>query len=56
MNLKYYEKLIISLVVFVTVTIGTGAIIGIYVKTASNTKNSDPNRIVLDNINIISEL
>ncbi len=53
--MKYYEKVIIALVVFITVCIGTGAIIGIYVKTVNNTKKVDQNKIVLDNINIISE-
>lgn len=51
--MKYYEKLIIALVVFVTVSIGTGAIIGIYVRTVNESKQ-DPNKIVLDNINFMN--
>jgi len=52
MNLKYYEKLIIMIVIFLGVTIGTGAIIGQYVKTV-NSKKVNPNKIVLETINVL---
>lgn len=50
MNLKYYEKLTISIVVFLGVVIATAYIIGIYNnKVKSNQKQ---NNIVLENINL----
>ncbi len=42
--MKFYEKLIILIVLFLGVTIGTAAIIGYYV----NDNNQDNNNIILD--------
>ena len=56
MNLKYYEKLAISIVVFLGVVIATAYIIGIYNnrikanKDANNTNNGG--NIILENINL----
>lgn len=51
MNLKYHEKLIIMIVIFLGVTIGTGAIIGQYVKVV-NQEKARANKIVLEYIDI----
>lgn len=46
----YYEKLIILIVMFLGVTIGTAGIVGVYANTKSS--NNKPNSIVLENINL----
>ncbi len=55
--MKYYEKLTISIVTFLGVTIGTIGMIEVYIKTTRN--NNEPKQptnttsIILENINII---
>ncbi len=49
--LHYYEKILISIIIFLGITIGTAGIIGNYVKVVrGNTPN--PNSVILENINI----
>lgn len=48
--MHYYEKLMILVVLFLGVTIGTAGIIGIYVGSTKTTSKG-PSTIVLDNIN-----
>ena len=51
--MKFYEKLIILIVLFLGVTIGTASIIGVYAKTAREAEElNDPNSIVLEHINL----
>lgn len=52
--MKFYEKLIILIVLFLGVTIGTAAIIGVYSKTVKNEEKSEQqgNSIILENINL----
>lgn len=55
MNLKYYEKVTISIIVFIGVVIATAYIIGIYtnrVKANKNQNNSNHGSIILENINL----
>ncbi len=53
MNMKFYEKLLILIVLFLGVTVGTAGIIGVYVKTANNSEEaSNPNSILLENIDL----
>lgn len=54
MNLKFYEKLIISIIVFIGVVIVTAFIIGNYVRIKNDNKqnNANNNRIILENINL----
>ncbi len=47
--MKYCEKLIILIVLFLGVTIGTAAIIGVYNGRAKNNK-PNANTIILENI------
>ena len=55
--LHYYEKLIISIVLFLGVTICTAFIVGNYVKVVKGNDNPptkvEGGSIVLDNINIL---
>ncbi len=49
--MHFYEKLLILIVLFLGVTIGTASIIGMYVREQK--ANSTPsNRIILENINL----
>ncbi len=56
-HMKYYERLTISIVTFLGVTIGTIGMIEVYFKTTRN--NNEPKQptnttsIILENINII---
>lgn len=52
--MKFYEKLLILIVLFLGVTVGTAGIIGVYVKTANNSgeEASNPNSILLENIDL----
>ncbi len=55
MNLKYYEKVTISIIIFLGVVIATAYIIGIYnsrVKANKNSNNNNHGNIVLENINL----
>lgn len=55
MNLKYYEKLTISIIVFLGVVIATAYIIGIYnsrVKANQNNNSNKSGNIILENINL----
>ena len=54
--MKFYEKLIILIILFLGVTIGTAAIIGVYTKTVKeNDKQSNNNNsLILENINFTS--
>ena len=52
--MKFYEKLIISLVVFVTTTIGTAAIIGNYVRQKREIKEREETTITLENVNLFN--
>ena len=54
--MKFYEKLIILIILFLGVMIGTAAIIGVYTKTVKeNDKQSNNNNsLILENINFIS--
>ncbi len=49
--LHYYEKILIAIIIFLGVTIGTAGIIGNYVKVVRDSK-PNPNAVVLENINI----
>ncbi len=53
--MKFYEKLIILIVLFLGVTIGTAAIIGVYARTVSENDNQKDNNnsIILENINVL---
>lgn len=53
MNLKYYEKITIAIIVFLGVSIATGYIIGCYsnVKKSNNNKNNSTS-IILENVNL----
>lgn len=55
MNIKYYEKLIIAIVIFLGVVVATAFIIGVYNKRVNTSKNNNPNKggIILQNINLI---
>ena len=48
--MHYYEKLLISIVIFLGVVIGTAGIIGNYVKEVNKTKPNDGDRIIIDSI------
>lgn len=50
--MKFYEKLIILIVLFLGVTIGTAAIIGVYTRTVNENDNQNNNSIILENINL----
>lgn len=52
MNLKFYEKITISIIVFLGVTIATGFIIGTYVGTKKAIEDKKNNSIILDSINL----
>ena len=55
MNLKYYEKVTISIIIFLGVVIATAYIIGIYnnrVKANKNSNNNNHGNIVLENVNL----
>ena len=53
MNRKFVEKLIILIVVFLIVTIATGAIIGNYVSKKKELENKKNSSLILENINLI---
>lgn len=52
--MKFYEKLIILIVLFLGVTIVTAAIIGVYTRTVNenDNQNNNSNSIILENINL----
>ena len=53
--MKFYEKLIILIILFLGVTIGTAAIIGVYTRTVNENdsqNNNNNNSIILENINL----
>ena len=53
--MRFYEKLIILIVLFLGVTIGTAAIIGVYAKTANQNENVQDDggtSIILENLNL----
>lgn len=53
--MKFYEKLIILIILFLGVTIGTAAIIGVYTRTVNeddSQNNNNNNSIILENINL----
>ena len=52
--MKFQEKLLILIVLFLGVTIGTAAIIGVYAKTVDDKKEAKTqgNSIILENINL----
>ena len=51
--MKFYEKLIILIILFLGVTIGTAAIIGVYSKTVrENNPETNENSLILENINL----
>lgn len=52
MRMKYYEKVIIAIVIFLGVSIATGYIIGCYANTKKEQSKNDPNRIIIENINL----
>lgn len=52
MNLKFYEKLIISIIVFIGVVIVTAYIIGTYVSRKNATQNQNNTSLILENINL----
>ena len=56
MNLKYYEKITISIIVFLGVVIATAYIIGLYNNRVKENKNQNSNNnhgnIILENINL----
>ena len=51
--MKFYEKLIILIILFLGVTIGTAAIIGVYSRTVrENNSETNENSLILENINL----
>ena len=53
MNLKYYEKITISIIVFLGVVIATAYIIGLYNNRVKANKNQNNHgNIILENINL----
>ena len=56
MNLKYYEKITISIIIFLGVVIDTAYIIGLYNNRVKANKNQNSNNnlgnIILENINL----
>lgn len=46
--MKFYEKLIILIVLFLGVTIGTAAIIGVYSKTVNQNEVNKNNSLILE--------
>ena len=48
--MKFYEKLLILVVLFLGVTIGTAAIIGVYVGTVNKGAEEEKNSIILESI------
>lgn len=52
MNLKYFEKLIIAVVVFIGVVIVTAFIIGTYVNKKNAIRNQNDNSLILESINL----
>lgn len=46
--MKFYEKLIILIVLFLGVTIGTAAIIGVYTKTVNQNEVNKNNSLILE--------
>ena len=52
--MKFYEKLLILIVLFLGVTIGTAAIIGVYTKSVNYKEKTESqgNSIILENINL----
>lgn len=50
MNLKYFEKVMIAIVVFIGVVVVTAFIIGTYVNKKNANQNN--NSLILENINI----
>lgn len=56
MNLKYYEKITISIIIFLGVVIATAYIIGLYNNRVKANKNQNSNNnhgnIILEKINL----
>ena len=52
MNLKFYEKLTIAIIIFIGVSIATGFIVGSYVNTKRVIDDKNKNSIILDSINL----
>ena len=52
--MKFFERLIILIVLFLGVTIGTAAIIGVYVGTVEEDEEHNKNSIILENIPVFS--
>ncbi len=50
--MHFYEKLIISIIVFIGVVIATAGIVGNYVKVVKTNDNGSKNSIILENVNI----
>lgn len=48
--MKFYEKLFILIVLFLGVTIGTAAIIGVYVGTVNDEEEQNKQTIILESI------
>lgn len=49
--MRFYEKLIILIVLFLGVTIGTASIIGVYVRTVNENENANNgNSLILESI------
>jgi len=51
-NKKFYEKLVVLIVLFVGITIATGAIIGNYVKQKKEIEDKKNNSLILETINL----
>jgi uncharacterized protein YneF (UPF0154 family) len=51
MKLKYYEKLIIAIIIFIGVCILTAFIIGTYVNRKNNREVTNDNSLILSNVN-----
>ena len=52
--MKFYERLIILIVLFLGVIIGTAAIIGVYVGTVEENDEHNKNSIILENIPVFN--
>lgn len=52
MNIKFIEKLVISIVIFLGVVITTAFIIGHYVSIKQEAEDKKNNSIILGNINV----
>lgn len=48
MNMRYYEKLMIAIILFIGVVIFTSYTIGVFASTKKAPKQNTPNQIILD--------